>query len=89
MNTNFQKIKELVLRSDISLAEQEELMLAFSSASDADLEPIFKLFSEDQSWIRKISDNYKAKHAAMITGDTKLWKQIVKDEETQLNELEQ
>ena len=89
MNTNFQKIKELVLKSDISLIEQEELMLAFSSASDADLQPILKLFSEDQSWIRKISDNYKAKHAAMITGDTKLWRRIVQDEETQLKELEQ
>ncbi len=89
MNTNFQKIKELVLKSDIPLVEQEELMLAFSSAGDADLEPIFKLFSEDQSWIRKINDNYKAKHAAMVTGDTELWKRIVQDEETQLKKLEQ
>ena len=89
MNTNFQKIKELVLKSDISLIEQEELMLAFSSASDVDLEPMLKLFSEDQSWIRKISDNYKAKRAAMITEDTELWKRIVQDEEIQLKKLEQ
>ena len=88
MNTSFQKIKDLVLKSDISLTEQEELMLAFSNASDADLESILKLFSEDQSWIRKISDNYKAKRAAMITGNTELWKRIVQDEETQLKKLE-
>ncbi|MCD6270600.1 hypothetical protein J7J23_02345 [bacterium] len=88
METNFQKIKELVLSSDISPEDQEELLLAFFKTDDAELEPVLKLFLEDKSWIQKISDNLKAKNTAAITGDRNLWKRILQDEETQLRKLE-
>jgi len=88
METNFQKIKELVLTSDIPPADQEELLLTFSKAKDAELESVLKLFSKDISWIRKISDNLKAKNTAAVTGDSDLWKRILQDEEAQLKALE-
>ena len=88
METNFQKIKELVLSSDISPEDQEELLLAFFKTDDAKLEPVLKLFLEDKSWIQKISDNLKAKNTAIMIGDHNLWKRILQDEETQLRKLE-
>lgn len=88
MDTNFQKIKELIQKSFVPLAEQEDLLLLFTKANDQDLEPTLKLFSEDSSWIHKINENYKAKQAALATGNQALWQKIVQEEETQLKELE-
>ena len=88
MNTNFQKIKELIQKSPVPLAEQEDLLLLFAKANDQDLEPTLKLFTEDSSWIHKINENYKAKQAALATGNQALWQKIVQEEESQLKELE-
>lgn len=88
MDTNFQKIKELIQKSSVPLAEQESLLLLFTKANDQDLEPTLKLFTEDSSWIHKINENYKAKQAALATGNQALWQKIVQEEEAQLKELE-
>ena len=88
MNTNFQKIKELIQKSPVRLAEQEDLLLLFVKANDQDLAPTLKLFTEDSSWIHKINENYKAKQAALATGNQALWQKIVQEEESQLKELE-
>ncbi len=88
MDTNFQKIKELIRKSDISLSEQEGLLLLFIKANDQDLKPTLKLFTEDPSWIHKINENYKAKQAALATGNSALWQKIIQEEESQLKELE-
>jgi hypothetical protein len=88
MDTNFQKIKELIQKSTMPPAEQEGLLLLFTKAADQDLEPTLKLFTEDSSWIHKINENYKAKQAALAAGDQALWQKIVRGEETQLKELE-
>ena len=88
MDTNFQKIKELIQKSATPLAEQEDLLLLFAKANDQDLEPTLKLFTEDPSWIYKINENYKAKQVALATGNQALWQKIVQEEEAQLKELE-
>lgn len=88
MNANFQKIKELIQQSSVPLAEQEGLLLLFAKANDQDLEPTLKLFAEDSSWIHKINENYKAKQAALATGNQASWQKIVQEEEAQLKELE-
>lgn len=88
MNTNFQKIKELIQKSAIPLAEQDDLLFLFIKAVDQDLEPTLKLFTEDSSWIHKINENHKTKQAALATGNHALWQKIVREEEAQLKELD-
>lgn len=88
METNFQKIKELIQKSDLPLSEQEELILLFAKANDQDLEQTLNSFREDASWIHKINDNYKAKRTAMVMGDPAFWQKIIQEEESQLKELE-
>lgn len=88
MNTNFQKIKELIQKTSVPLVEQEELFMLFANVNDQDLESVFELFSEDSSWINKINENYKAKQVALSTGNQVLWQKIVQEEEAQLKELE-
>lgn len=85
--TNLQEIKKLISRSRLSLSDQISLIELYARANDADLEETLKLFTEDPFWIQKISENYKAKRAALVVGDSALWEKIMKAEEAQLKEL--
>lgn len=86
--TNFEKIKELILKSNLSTADQTDLIIAFSHADDSELKNILKLFLDDTSWIGHISENYKAKRYAFSIGNSSVWQDILLKEENQLNELE-
>lgn len=87
MNNNLEKIKELILKSDISDSEKIDLITLFSKAKDEELEPVSDLFSNDLSWVKKISENYKAKQVANITENSDLWKKIINEEEKELKEI--
>ena len=89
MNNNFQKIKEIIQKSNIPISEREDLILLFAKANNEDLRPTLELFTKDSSWIYKINENYKAKQVALATGNSTLWQIILKEEESQLKELEQ
>lgn len=88
MESNFQKIKELLQNSILSKEDQDDLVVLFSLSEDSKLEPVVKLFSENKNWIKKISDNYKTKKEAIVNKNPDLWQKIIEDEEKQLNELE-
>lgn len=88
MKSNFQKIRELLQNSILSKEDQDDLVALFSLSEDSELEPIVKLFSEDKNWIKKISDNYRAKKTAISEKNSDLWQKIIEDEEKELNKYE-
>jgi hypothetical protein len=88
MQTNLHKIRELISRSKLPPQDQDNLVVAFSLATDSELEPVVKLFSENHEWIEKISANYKSKQKVVSSQDQNLWQQIIHEEESQLKELE-
>jgi hypothetical protein len=89
MRKNFDKIMELIKRSDLSPEDKIDLTSIFSlSKNDVDLEPIANLFSEDPTWIEKINDNYKGKSAAIAAHSSVAWDKIIEDEERQLKQFE-
>lgn len=87
MESNFQKIIKFLRNSNISQEDQDDLIVLFSLCEDVKLDPVVKLFSEDQNWIKKISENYKAKKSAIADQDFGLWQKIIQDEEKELNQL--
>jgi hypothetical protein len=88
MNTNFEKIKELISKSSLSLSEQIDLVTIFVKTKDEDLEVLADLFSHDPTWISKINDNYQAKNAALATKNPSLWKKIIEEEQSELEKIE-
>lgn len=84
---NIDKIKEQLVDSDLPKNEREELIEMFALGNDADLEPLTKLFEEDQKWIRIIADNYKEKKAAFKNKDPLRLEDIIKSEELLLVKL--
>ena len=88
MGQNLQKIGESIIQSNLEPAEKEELIRFFSSFSDEKLGEVLQLFNSDASYIKKVSDNYQAKQAAFATGNSQLWDKIIKEEKTQLEEIE-
>ena len=86
MNTNLQKIKDVIYTSNLSIIEQEELTDLFSRAKDEELEGLATLISHNTAMVRLMSDNYQAKIAAYATGDADLWKNILDKEQQMLAE---
>jgi hypothetical protein len=89
MPTNLHKVRELLSRSTLSSHDQDSLIVALSLANDSELEPVVALFSENPAWMEKISANYKSKKTADASQDPNLWQKIVREEESQLKELEE
>ena len=89
MTPNFDAIKEMIEKSELSMTEQQELINFFSKVDDNALEEILMLFAEDAWWIRKIFDNYKAKEIAFKTKDEQKFQEVVKEEESQLKALQE
>lgn len=87
METNFQKIQHLLSLSDLSIQEQDNLLVFLSGTTDERLDPVAALFAEDSSWIRKISENFKAKQSAFAGKNKAAWDEILKGEETLLQDM--
>jgi hypothetical protein len=87
--TNFQKIEELVSKSNLLSPEREELIKLFANTEDSELESVVTIFSDDNSWIEKIYNNYKIKKATMAVESSDLWKEILEQEEKQLEEVKE
>lgn len=87
METNFQKIKHLLFLSDLSTQEQDDFLILLQGTTDERLEPIAALFAEDSSWVRKISENFKAKQSAFVKKNKTAWVEILKGEETLLQDM--
>lgn len=88
MDNNFEKIKELVLASELEPADMEELLVALLRVEkDEDLIDVLELFSEDPSWIPKISANLQAKTIAGVTGSAALWEEIQAEQRAELEGL--
>lgn len=78
---NFQELKQMIFDSELSFSEKEDLGWLFADASDEEIKAAHELFSEDQGWIKKISDNYHTKKMALLADDVEMWKKILKEEE--------
>jgi hypothetical protein len=87
MDSNFQHIQSLIAQSDLHKEDQDNLMALYAQAGDDDLAPIAELFAEDSSWIRKISENLKTKQSAFAGKNKMAWIEILKGEETLLQDL--
>lgn len=67
--------------------EKVGLILLLSKVGNEDLLSLVNLFSEDPSWVEKINENYKNKSTAVNTGNSKLWRKIIREEELQLQKM--
>jgi lipid A disaccharide synthetase len=86
--TNLQKIKELLLNSNLSQQEQDDFFVFLSGTRDTELEPMVKLFTENPIWIEKVNKNFKAKQKAVLERLAEDWQKIINEEVLELEKLE-
>jgi len=84
---NIFKIQQLLSASDLTMRDRDDLMELFFKAEDNELKPVVKLFDKNPDWIKKISENYKAKRSAFANNNYNIWQNIFLEEENQLKEL--
>lgn len=82
------QLQKLITSSHLSQEDQKDLMWVFSKANDEILKLTIELFQKDPSWIKKISDNYKAKKHAFEKKDKELWEKIIKEEIVELSKIQ-
>lgn len=52
--SNLEKIKNLILSSNLTTEEQKEFLNLLSQIQEKDLEGILSLFEENKDWMKKI-----------------------------------
>lgn len=88
MGNNLKKITEIILKTDLDLSDQIDLIYLFSKAEDEQLVPIFELFKEDSDWIKKINANYKAKQISLVLDAPDILRNIIKEEKKELEHFQ-
>lgn len=87
MQNQFHRIKDQISHSSLSRQEQDTLIVALSLASDAELETVSKVFDENPQWIETLHANLKSKQEIAHSQNAMLWKQLLEEEKTMLENL--
>lgn len=77
----FPELKKIIFDSELSFTEKEDMAWLFAEATDEEIKAAYDLFTEDSSWIKKMSDNYHTKKIALLADDAEMWKNILVEEE--------
>lgn len=85
--TKLENLQKSISSSNLSQEDQKDLIQLFSKANDEILKLTIDLFQKDPTWIRKVSDNFKAKKQAFKERDKELWKKIIKEEVLELSKI--
>jgi hypothetical protein len=88
VKTNFQKLNEIILSSNIPFEERERFLLALSQLDDEFLGEVVDFF-KDREWVTKMYDNFHKKEEAIKSGNRQDWDKIVEDEEDALKSIAQ
>lgn len=88
MATPLERLKELVLGSEITLEDKNRILDLFGSADEETVSAIVDLFSQDPTWIYEISENIKQKETALASDDNTLWDKLIEAETERLKEEE-
>ena len=87
MDEKITKLQKLISFSNLFQEDQKNLIELFSKANDEIIELTIDLFQKDPTWIKKVSDNYKAKKEIFEKKDKELWEKIVKEEVLELSKI--
>ncbi|MBU0620030.1 MAG: hypothetical protein V1768_03860 [Patescibacteria group bacterium] len=85
--SNLEKIKNLILSSNLTTEEQKEFLNLLSQIQEKDLEGILSLFEENKDWMKKFYNNYKFKKQAFENKDKNLWNKILDEEKEELEKI--
>jgi molybdopterin converting factor small subunit len=77
----FQRIKDVVEHSSLSVLQQREFLLLFAQTKEQALKPVLDLLSKDSTWVEKLYENYEAKKHAIVTGSMDAWNDVVQKEQ--------
>ena len=89
MQTNLEKIKNIIQSSQLSDSDKKELLDVFEKVKDSDLIEIAELLENDPVFVSQLSKNLKAKRIALELKNSDMWQKILETEEFELNELNQ
>ena len=86
--SKLQQLAEIMRKSELSHAAQDDLLSIFSGAGDMELEGVVKFFSNNPAWLPKLAEGCAKKRKAVRSGKKVLWQAILTEEHRQLISLD-
>jgi len=83
----FQKIHEIIEKSDLSLEEKMDFTELFAQTKESALRPVLNLLEKDPSWVERLYTNYKIKEEALVTGNMEAWHDAIQKEKEELEKV--
>ncbi len=81
-------IVKLLEENLVAPETREEMLVFLNQLGEETREGLLKMLSEHKEWVQLLSDNLQAKKVALAANDSAAWEKIIKEEERQLEELE-
>ncbi|MAF80409.1 hypothetical protein CL628_00160 [bacterium] len=83
-----QKLGDLISQSSLTSEEQADFVSAIKALDDVWLQPVVKLARAYPEVLPSLYKNLKAKQAAVESGDSAAWEQVMADEAQWLKRFE-
>ncbi|TSC95750.1 MAG: hypothetical protein Athens101410_337 [Parcubacteria group bacterium Athens1014_10] len=86
MSRLLEELRQILNQSEISLEDQNDLLIFLPILPKDSLEKLIKVFQKDSELIKEFNQNFKSKLKALVGKDTEEWDDVIEQEEKGLEE---
>jgi len=84
MSRLLEDLQKILGESEISLEDQNDLLVFLPIFPKESLEKLIKVFQRDTDTIKEFNQNFKSKLKALVSKDTEEWDEMVKQQEEEI-----
>lgn len=88
MSRLLEELRKILSQGEISLEDQNDLLVFLPILPQESLEKLIKLFQKNIDAIKEFNQNFKSKLKVLAGKSDEEWDKVVKEEEEKLKEME-
>ena len=88
MSRILEELQKILSQSEISLEDQNDLLVFLPILPKESLEKLVRVFQKNSEAIKEFNQNFKSKLRVLIGKDSDEWAEVIKEQEKELKELE-
>lgn len=89
MSRLLEDLQKILSESEISLEDQNDLLVFLPIFPKESLEKLIKVFQRDADTIKEFNQNFKSKLKALVSKDNDEWDEMVKQQEEEVKSEEE
>ena len=84
-----EELQKILSQSEISLEDQNDLLVFLPILPKDSLEKLIKVFEKDPEIIKEFNKNFKSKLKVLIGKDSEEWNNVIEEQEKEIEELKE